>query len=136
MIGDVGELGVAGDGHDNSVHHGGPERALCLFAIERIEAMAAEGHPIGAGSVGENITTRGIDWDLVVPGAKMRLGSEVLVEITSYAVPCSTNKRWFKNGDINRMNQKLFPGWSRTYARVLTPGIVRPGDAVELVAEA
>ena len=130
----VTELGIDGDGHDDPDLHGGPERALCLFAIERIEAMAAEGHPIAAGSTGENITTRGIDWDLVVPGARLRLGAGVLVEVTRYTTPCKTNARWFTGGDFNRMHQNLFPGFSRVYARVLAGGVVRPGDPVELLA--
>jgi MOSC domain-containing protein YiiM len=129
----VTDLGIEGDGHDNPDVHGGPERALCLFAIERIEAMAAEGHPIAAGSTGENITTRGIDWDLVVPGSRLQLGADVLVEITRYTTPCKTNARWFKGGDFNRMHQNLFPGFSRVYARVITAGVLRPGHEVELL---
>lgn len=134
--GRVTELGLEGDGHDNPDVHGGPERALCLFAMERIEAMAAEGHPIGAGSTGENITTRGVDWDLVVPGARLRLGADVLVEVTRYTTPCKTNARWFKGGDFNRMHQNLYAGWSRVYARVISSGVVRPGDEVELLPPA
>lgn len=129
----VTELGIEGDGHDNPDLHGGPERALCLFSIERIEAMAAEGHPIAAGSTGENITLRGIDWDLVVPGSRLRLGRDVVVEVTRYTTPCKTNARWFIGGDINRMHQNLFPGFSRVYARVLAGGVVRPGDPAELL---
>lgn len=129
----VTELGIEGDGHDNPDVHGGPERALCLFSIERIEAMAAEGHPIAAGSTGENITLRGIDWDLVVPGSRLRLGRDVVVEVTRYTTPCKTNARWFIGGDINRMHQNLFPGFSRVYARVLAGGVVRPGDPAELL---
>lgn len=133
MFAEVGELGLAGDGHADRVHHGGPDRAVCLFAIERIEAMAAEGHPIAAGSAGENITTRGIDWDQVVPATRLALGPDVVIEITGYTAPCSTIKRSFTGGDFNRMNQKVFPGWSRTYARVVSAGIVRAGDSVELL---
>lgn len=129
----VTELGIEGDGHGNPDVHGGPERALCLFSIERIEAMAAEGHPIAAGSTGENITLRGIDWDLVVPGSRLRLGRDVVVEVTRYTTPCKTNARWFIGGDINRMHQNLFPGFSRVYARVLAGGVVRPGDPAELL---
>lgn len=134
--GRVTGLGLDGDGHDNPDIHGGPERALCLFAIERIEAMAAEGHPIGAGSTGENITTRGVDWDLVVPGVRLRLGPDVLLEVTRYTTPCKTNARWFTGGDFNRMHHNLFPGYSRVYARVIAGGVVRPGDEVELLPPA
>jgi MOSC domain-containing protein YiiM len=132
----VDGLGLHGDDHDHKEIHGGPERAVCLFALERIEALAAEGHPIAPGYAGENVTVRGIDWDLVVPGARLRLGAEVLLEITRYAPPCKTNRAWFKDGDFNRMNQKRHPGWSRSYARVLAGGIIRPGDAVLLECDA
>ncbi|MFN0096411.1 MAG: MOSC domain-containing protein [Dehalococcoidia bacterium] len=132
---EVTELGLAGDGHNEPPHiHGGPERALCLFSIERIEAMAAEGHPIFAGATGENVTLRGVDWDAVVPGAQLRLGPDVLVEVTRYTTPCRTNARWFAGGDFNRMHHNLRPGWSRVYARVLQPGTIRAGDAATLLA--
>ncbi len=129
----VTELGITGDGHNDTANHGGPERALCLFSLERIEAMAAEGHPIGPGSTGENVTIRGIDWDAVVPGVQLRLGADVLVEVTRYTTPCKTNQQWFIDGDINRMHQNLYPGYSRVYAKVLRPGIMRTGDPVELL---
>jgi len=52
----VGELGLEGDGHSFPDIHGGPERALCLFSLERILELQAEGHPIFPGAAGENIT--------------------------------------------------------------------------------
>jgi MOSC domain-containing protein YiiM len=130
---EVGPLGIVGDGHNNKVDHGGPERALCLYSLERITSLAAEGHPIAAGCVGENVTVRGLDWTLVVPGARLLLGRDVLVEITRYTPPCKTNQRWFTDGNFSRMNQKVHPGWSRTYARVLIAGTIKPGDTVELL---
>lgn len=126
-------LGIEGDAHDDAEHHGGPERALCLFAIERIAAIAAEGHAITPGATGENITTQDLDWGLVVPGVRIRLGPDVLVEVTRYTTPCKTNSRWFIGGDFNRMHQELFPGYSRVYARVLETGMLHPGDAVEIL---
>lgn len=133
LAAEVTPLGLAGDGHDDKDHHGGPERALCLFAIERIAAIAAEGHPIAPGATGENITTEGLDWDLIVPGVRLRLGDDVLVEVTRFTTPCKTNRRWFLNEDFNRMHQELHPGFSRVYARVLQTGVIRPGDAIAIV---
>jgi MOSC domain-containing protein YiiM len=127
-------LATEGDRHADTAHHGGPERALCLFAVERNAAIAAEGHAITPGATGENITTEGLDWDLVVPGVRLRFGSDVLVEVTRYTTPCKTNQRWFTGGNFNRMHQDLHPGFSRVYARVLETGILRPGDAVEIIA--
>ena len=130
---EVTELGLVGDAQNDTKNHGGPERALCLYALEVIEALAAEGHAMAAGATGENITTRGLDWELVIPGARLRLGSEVLIEVTRYTTPCYKNARWFMEGDFNRMHQNLFPGSSRVYARVLHGGHLRAGDPIELV---
>lgn len=62
--------GLDGDRQRDLRHHGGPMRALCLCSLELIEALRAEGHPISPGSTGDNITIEGIDWSLVVPGAR------------------------------------------------------------------
>jgi MOSC domain-containing protein YiiM len=124
-------MGLAGDGHNDSDHHGGPDRAVCLFSLELIEALQAEGHPIFAGATGENLTLTGVDWPEMVPGSRWNVGSEIDLEVTSYTTPCLHQVDWFLNGDYGRINQKLRPGWSRVYARVLSEGQVRVGDLVE-----
>ncbi len=129
----IGTLGVESDRQANTEHHGGPERALCLFSLERIEALQAEGHPITPGGAGENITITGLDWDAVAPGTQLRLGDSVLIEITGYTAPCYKIEANFSGGDFNRINQKTNPGWSRAYARVLEGGPLLPGDPVELL---
>lgn len=134
-VANVVELGIEGDGHTDMRVHGGPERALCLWSMERIDALKAEGHPIFPGAAGENVTIRGIDWDRVVPGVRLRIGA-VLCEVTGYASPCDNNADWFKDRQFVRMSQKLHPGWSRTYARIIEPGQVRPADRVELLERA
>ncbi len=45
----VTRLGLEGDGHRDAEHHGGPERAVCLFSLEAIHALVAEGHAITPG---------------------------------------------------------------------------------------
>ncbi|MCY4390868.1 MAG: MOSC domain-containing protein [Chloroflexi bacterium] len=129
----IGTLGVEGDRQESTEFHGGPERALCLFSLEIIEALRAEGHPIEPGTAGENITITGLDWDAVGPGTRMRLGEAVLIEITRHTAPCTKISANFEDGDFNRINQKTNPGWSRAYARVLEGGPLLPGDAVELL---
>ena len=129
----IGTLGVEGDRQANTEHHGGPERALCLFSLEKIEALQAEGHAIVPGGAGENVTITGLDWDDVAPGTQLRLGESVLIEITSYTAPCYKIEANFSAGDFNRINQKTNPGWSRAYAKVIEGGPLLPGDAVELL---
>ncbi len=130
----ITQYGLFGDSQRNRKYHGGPERAVCLFSIERIRALQHEGHPITSGSAGENLTISGLDWDLVVPGSVLETG-EALLEITNYTKPCRTIRESFTDGKFVRLSQKLYPGWSRVYARVLKEGIVRTGDRVSLSPE-
>ena len=127
----VSTSGLEGDGHCFDLH-GGPDRAVCLFAAEVIDALRAEGHPIAAGTAGENVTVRGLDWPTIVPGVRLVLGA-VEVEITEYATPCQTIVDSFSDRRSKRISQKLHPGWSRVYARVITEGILTLGDPVRVV---
>ena len=127
--------GIEGDGHRNATIHGGPDRAICLFAIEQIRALAAEGHPIVPGSIGENVTVEGLEWSAVGPGARMLLGERVVIEVTRYTSPCANIIRSFTDGDYSRVSQKRHPGSSRVYARVLTEGVIRRGDPVRLLTD-
>jgi MOSC domain-containing protein YiiM len=129
---EVTELGLTGDDHKFPDIHGGPERAVCLFSLERILELQSEGHPIFPGAVGENITISGIDWNEVTPGKQLSLGDEVLVEITSYTSPCNSIPESFVDGEYQRISQKLHPGYSRVYARVLRPGRIVIGQPVQL----
>lgn len=116
--------------------HGGPNRAICLYSIEQIAALQAEGHPIHPGSTGENITTSGFELGAVPLGSRLRLGEAVLIELTTHTSPCWKNARWFTGGDFNRIKQAVCPGWSRVYARVLEGGTLHPGDPIEVISEA
>lgn len=113
--------------------HGGPERALCLFSLERILALQAEGHPIFPGSVGENVTIIGLTWEAVVPGKRLALGDEVVIEITRYTSPCNTIGDSFIERNFRRIDQKVSPGDSRLYARILQTGIIKVGQDVKLL---
>ncbi|MEP6742829.1 MAG: MOSC domain-containing protein [bacterium] len=129
----VNELGLIGDQHKFPDIHGGPDRALCLFSLERILDLQAEGHPIFPGAVGENLTISGVDWQQVVPGVQLSLGDGVLIEITSYTSPCNSIPTSFADGQYQRISQKTHPGWSRVYARVLRAGRLKVGQPVELL---
>ena len=128
-------LGLEGDAHHDAEHHGGPERAVCLFSIEAIRALAAEGHAIGPGTIGENVTTEGVDWTAVVPGAYLLLGQRVLLQVTRYASPCFKIAPVFVGRELARVSQKRHPGWSRVYARVLAEGRLRCDDGVRILSE-
>jgi MOSC domain-containing protein YiiM len=129
----VHERGLAGDRQEDTEHHGSPEQALCLYSLEVIERLQAEGHPIAPGSVGENLTIAGVDWNGVVPGKVYQIGDSARFEVTSYTTPCSKNAQWFLDGQFGRILQTRHPGESRVYAKVLSGGEIRVGDQVRLV---
>ncbi len=129
---DVTSAGVEGDAHRDLEHHGGPDRAVCLFSLEQIRALQAEGHPVGPGALGENVTLEGIDWTRIAPGIRLRLGQQLVLEITRYTSPCLNIRPAFSHGDYSRVSEKRHPGWSRVYARVIVAGRIQTGDAVVL----
>jgi MOSC domain-containing protein YiiM len=128
----VTELGLEGDHQQSTDIHGGPDRAVSLYSLDCILALQEEGHPIFPGAAGENLTISGLDWNLVTPGARLRLGSEVEVEVTRYTSPCENIAYAFMDEKFTRISQKVHPGWSRVYARVVQPGWIRVGEPVSL----
>jgi MOSC domain-containing protein YiiM len=128
-------LGLEGDAHRNRQLHGGPERSVCLYSMEMIQALRAEGHDVVPGAIGENVTLEGLDWAALVPGSHLLLGESVLLQITSYTSPCANIIGSFSEGYVGRVSQKRHPGWSRVYARVLIEGTIRGGDSARLLDE-
>lgn len=128
---ELGVQGVVGDKQRDRRFHGGPQRAVCLYSAERIAALRAEGHAIAPGTAGENLTVAGLDWAALRVGDRLLVGEWVELEITGYAAPCSNIEGSFSDGAFKRISEKLHPGWSRLYARVLSEGVVSAGDRVE-----
>jgi MOSC domain-containing protein YiiM len=129
----VGRLGLQGDGHAEPGEHGGPHRAVCLFAIEAIRRVAAEGHPIAPGSCGENLTTEGIELGLLPVGTRLAIGDRLVLELSKPVTPCKTVARSFADGRFARISPVLHPSDARMYARVLVEGPVRPGDPIRVL---
>lgn len=129
---DVTVDGVVGDRQRDMRHHGGPQRAVCLFSEEVIDALRDEGHPIAPGSTGENVTLGGVDWSALGTGTRLRFEGGVVLEVTSDAPPCRTIEASFSDGEFERIAQKRHPGQSRLYCRVLSTGRLTVGEPVEI----
>jgi MOSC domain-containing protein YiiM len=126
----VGLLGLAGDVHTNMKHHGGADRAVCLFSLELIEKLKAEGHPIFPGSTGENVTISGLAWAELLAGTRLALGDQVVVELTRPADPCKTIRGSFLEHEFKRLN---VAGEMRWYTRVIHEGTLRIGQLVRVL---
>jgi len=129
-IAEVNELGITTDVQRYTKVHGGPDKALCLYSLELIQALQEEGHPIYPGAIGENLTVGGIDWSTMIIGSQWQIGKQLQVEITSFAIPCNNISASFSNRKSDRVSQEKNPGWARTYAQILHNGVVRLGDEI------
>jgi len=129
----IGKFKVNGDKQKNTIHHGGVDRAVCLYSIDLIKELKKEGHPIYIGSTGENITIEGLDWKSLKTGLKVKLG-EVEIQLTGPTAPCKTIAKSFNKKQFLRISEKIHPGWSRWYAKVLKEGVVNGNDKVCLLS--
>ena len=119
--------GVEGDRQRNLKYHGGPDRAVCLYSEELYDELRDAGVDMAAGSVGENFTTRGLDLQKLAKGDRLRVG-ECVIELTEVRVPCRQLRKW--DAEL----PELIVGHSGWVAKVVREGIVRQGDAVEVVS--
>jgi MOSC domain-containing protein YiiM/GNAT superfamily N-acetyltransferase len=126
----IGAQGLDGDAHRHRYVHGGPHRAVSLLAIEAIERVQADGHPIEPGSVGENLTTTGIELSRLPIGTRLRIGDRVVLELSGAAGPCNVIEGAFRDGKSGRISILTHPSDSRMYARVIAEGHVRAGDPI------
>jgi len=129
----VTRCGVDGDAQSHRIHHGRPWQALCLWSSDVIAALRAEGHPVVAGGVGENLTVSGIEWSSLHAGLVVEMG-DVVARLTAPAVPCSYISGSFADGDSRRIAHDLHPGFARWYASVIEPGELRPGMSITVRA--
>jgi MOSC domain-containing protein YiiM len=129
--------GFIGDQQADRRVHGGPEKAVHLYPA-RHYARLAERFPEAAsqlvsGSLGENISTAELDENDVRIGDLWRLGS-ALLQVCQPRNPCwKIDKRFAADGMAAFIAEHRLTGW---YWRVVTPGRVAPGDALELAQAA
>ncbi|MDP9467761.1 MAG: MOSC domain-containing protein, partial [Chloroflexota bacterium] len=88
----VGAKGLADDRHNEpEPSHGGVDQAVCLYSMEAIARVAADGHNAFPGAFGENLTLEGIEMESLAEGDRLTIGDGGLViEMTWHAAPCTT----------------------------------------------
>ncbi|MEU8686361.1 MOSC domain-containing protein [Streptomyces sp. NPDC048611] len=128
----VGGSGLAGDAVVDLRHHGGDDQAVYAYAREDLDDWQRElGRELANGIFGENLTTSGVDVTGARIGERWRVGPRLLLEVTCPRIPCRTFHGWLgERGWIRRFTQAAVPG---AYLRVIEPGEIRAGDAVEVV---
>lgn len=125
-------VNLRGDDQADREVHGGPDKAVYAYAAEDTETWEAElGEPLGPGTFGENLTTRGIAVSQAVIGERWAVGS-TLLEVAQPRLPC------FKLG--LRMGDPRFPkrfadaGMPGAYLRIVREGDIGASDAIRVVS--
>ncbi|MFF7988669.1 MOSC domain-containing protein [Kitasatospora xanthocidica] len=128
----TGAVGLAGDRVYDVQHHGGDHQAVYAYAREDLDGWQTElGRELGNGSFGENLTTVDLDVNGALIGERWRIGPDVVLEVSCARIPCGTFQGWLDRGGwIRRFTEAALPG---AYLRVVAPGELRAGDAVEVV---
>jgi MOSC domain-containing protein YiiM len=136
-------LGVEGDAHlGKTVKHRSrvakdptrPNlRQVHLIHAELHDELNAAGFSVCAGQMGENVTTRGIDLLRLPRGARLRLGSDAIVEVTGLRNPCVQIDRFRKGmmkAVLDRDERGNLIRKAGVMGIVLEGGDVRPGDRI------
>ena len=122
---------VAGDRVVDTAVHGGYDKAVYAYAAEDYAWWQEQlGRELSPGWFGENLTTAGIAIGDAAIGERWRVGT-ALLEVSEPRQPCSTLGA--KMGD-----QRFVRAFARalrlgTYLRIIEPGDVGAGEAIEVV---
>jgi len=114
-------------------------RQVHLLHTELFEELAAKGHFVSPGSLGENIATSGIALLELPTGTELRLGAAAVVKLTGLRNPCVQIDQ-FQSGLMSAVLDRTAEGALVRKAGVMSVvirgGIVRPGDSISIVLPA
>lgn len=130
----VNHLGIIGDIQADKRYHGGVEKALHQYVVENYSLLAKHypqlAEQFTAGSLGENLSARGMTEQNVYIGDIFRVGS-VTIQVSEPREPCSKINSKFGNSSLVKfIAQHYIYGW---YYRVLEQGEIEIGDAIQLL---
>ena len=141
---------IAGIGVDGDVHAGETVkhrsrvrrdptqpnlRQVHLIHTELHEELADQGFDIRPGQMGENVTTSGVELLALPAGARLRLGSDAVVEVTGLRNPCNQLDEiapGLMKAVLDRDADWQIVRKSGVMGVVLQDGEVRPGDPIEV----
>jgi MOSC domain-containing protein YiiM len=117
-------FGIVKDAHGGDWH-----RQVSLLAGESIDRVKEKLPQLTQGAFAENIITRGVDLGSVAVGDTLRIGTEILLEITQIGKKCHDDGCAIKKatGDCIMPREGIF-------AIVTQGGEAKAGDAIELTS--
>ncbi|MFS0821773.1 MOSC domain-containing protein [Bacillus sp. 1P02SD] len=123
--------GFRGDGVADLKHHGGPDRAVCVYPYEHYSMWESEFLvQLPLPTFGENLTITKMEEKAVCIGDIYQVG-EAVIQITQGRIPCSTITKKTNNPYLLKMMVQT--GFTGYLARVLKEGTVRKDSTISLV---
>ena len=118
-------FGIVGDAHGGTWH-----RQVSLLAGESIDRVKERLPGLKDGAFAENVITRGVNLLAVKVGDRVRIGTEILLEVTQIGKKCHNQGCAIKKatGDCIMPREGVF-------AKVLEGGAVKSGDKVAVLSE-
>ena len=124
-------LGFTGDTVADRKHHGGPDKAVCVYPSSRYDDwLARYGDPLPRPAFGENLLLDDVDEESAYVGDILRIGT-ALVQISQPRVPCYKPAAF--TGEARLTLDLRRTGWTGWYLRVLERGVVAEGDGAALI---
>jgi MOSC domain-containing protein YiiM len=125
------EQGFEGDGVGDRKHHGGSDKAVCVYSLDHYSFWERTlGIPMPQAAFGENLSVIGMGEDSVCIGDRYRIGTAE-VQVSQPRQPCGTLAARYGREDFVKL--VVDSGRTGFYFKVVKEGRVQAGDAVTLV---
>ncbi|MGQ9545567.1 MAG: MOSC domain-containing protein [Dehalococcoidia bacterium] len=112
------DYGLVGDAHADCYTY----RQVSLLALESIDKMRGLGFDVGPGDFAENITTQGLELTSLLPGTRISIGKDVMLEVTQIGKECHSGCAIYQ-----QIGRCIMPR-EGIFAKVIRGGLVQAGD--------
>lgn len=114
-------------------------RQVHLIQNELIQELQRKGFNVQAATMGENITTQGIDLSSLPRGAELNLGQEVVIQVTGLRNPCKQLDDFQKgltSAVLDKDDECKVIRKAGIMAIVLVGGEIAVGDTIDITLPA
>jgi len=121
---------VAGYGIEGDVKGGHPKRQLNIMSYETLTNLRVLGFYTEPGQMGEQIVIHQMDVDSLLPGARVQLGTEAVIEVVERRNGCDR----FEEGQKRPRSEVAVQMGGM--AKVIMGGHIKVGDPVRVLPQA
>ncbi len=116
-------------GIENDAHGGDWHRQISLLDMKSIKKMEAKGLDLDYGDFAENITTEGLVLHELPIGTQMKIGENVVLEVTQIGKECH------HGCEIAQKVGSCVMPLEGIFAKVISGGEIEPNDTIDIIFE-